>query len=383
MYEKQQKQIAHLQKFINRFKAKASKARQAQSRVKAIERMELVSAVHMDSPFHFTFREPGKCANPMLSLTHARVAYGEKTVLNDVTLSLTPEDRIALIGPNGAGKSSLIKLLAGEISVAGGLRETSAGLKIGYFAQHQIDHLQLSESPLDHLRNLSPQSREQELRSFLGSFGFSNNRVHETVGIFSGGEKSRLALALLIWQKPNLLLLDEPTNHLDLEMRHALSMALQEYLGAMILVSHDRFLVRSTVDNLILVAHSEIKPFDGDLNDYERWLSDFRKQTDQSPPEVVVSRKSQRQLDAAQRELRRPLVQNMKKCEAELETLQKKAASLEKILANTSLYEEKNKMELQNHLQTQAVLQKQIKTAEDAWLKACDELSIHDNQKPE
>ncbi|MCE3237606.1 MAG: yheS 2 [Gammaproteobacteria bacterium] len=276
-YEKQQRKVAHLQSFITRFKAKASKARQAQSRIKALERMETVSAVHADSPFQFHFKEPSKCPNPLVRLENGTLAYGEKIILSPIHLSITPNDRIALIGPNGAGKSSLIKLLAGELALASGRRDTGSGLKIGYFAQHQIDHLNLEESPLAHLRELADRSPEKELRSYLGSFGFSDTRTFEAVKNFSGGEKSRLALALIVWQQPNLLLLDEPTNHLDLEMRYALSMALQEYQGAVILVSHDRFLVRTTVDQLLLVAEGKITPFAGDLNEYERWLATYRK----------------------------------------------------------------------------------------------------------
>lgn len=277
-FEKQQKHIAHMQNFINHFGAKASKARQAQSRMKAIARLELVNAVQLESPFHFHFREPDKCPNPLLRLEDASIAYGDKIVLTHLNFSMGPKDRLALLGPNGAGKSSFIKLLAGEIDPATGIREISAGVKIGYFAQHQVDHLQLADTPLMHLRRLASTTAEVELRTYLGTFGFTGDDVHAPVKQFSGGEKSRLALALLIWQKPNLLLLDEPTNHLDLEMRHALSIALQEYVGAMLLVSHDRFLVRTTVDQLFLVAHGELNPLSGDLNDYEKWLVDFRRQ---------------------------------------------------------------------------------------------------------
>ncbi len=279
-YEKQQKQIAHMQSFVNRFRAKASKARQAQSRMKAIERLELVNAVQMDSPFHFHFREPLKCPNPLLRLEDARIAYDDKVVLDHLKLSIGPQDRIGVLGPNGAGKSSLIKLLAGEISPASGIRETSSGLKIGYFAQHQVDHLNLHESPLYHLRELAPNIQDQELRTYLGTFGFVGNEVFDPIKHFSGGENLVFAPFALIWQQPNLLLLDEPTNHLDLEMRHALSLALQEYEGAMLLVSHDRFLVRATVDQLVLVANGEMAPFTGDINEYEKWLLNYRRQID-------------------------------------------------------------------------------------------------------
>lgn len=379
-YEKQQKHIAHLQSFINRFKAKASKAKQAQSRVKAIERMEIISAVQSESPFQFHFKEPGKCSNPMLKLEDASIQYGDKLILDHLNLSITPDDRIALIGPNGAGKSSLIKLLAGELTQTHGTRETSANLKIGYFAQHQIDHLILHETPLDHLKRLSPHTKELELRTFLGSFGFSNDRVRATITHFSGGEKSRLALSLLIWQKPNLILLDEPTNHLDLEMREALSLALQEYEGAMILVSHDRFLVRTTADQLLLVASGKLSSFTGDLNDYEKWLLDYRKQETIPVMSEKPSKKSQRQLDAAERETRKPFIAQIKKFETELENLQKENLRLEKQLLDPKLYEPENKQLLQDYLKQQVDIKKQLQMIEDAWIAACEVLERHDKK---
>lgn len=384
-YEKQQKKIAHLQSFIDRFRAKASKARQAQSRIKALEKMETVSAVQLDSPFQFHFKEPSKCPNPLVRLENVCIAYSSKTILGAVNLGIAPHDRIGLIGPNGAGKSSLIKLLAGELPPTQGQRDTGGGLKIGYFAQHQIDHLILTETPLDHLRKIAERTAEKELRTFLGSFGFAENRVFEAVKNFSGGEKSRLALALIVWQQPNLLLLDEPTNHLDLDMRYALSMALQEYQGAMILVSHDRFLVRTTVDQLLLVAEGAVTHFTGDLHDYEHWLTDYRKRSEPDYTikgvKPAVSRKSQRQEDAKQRELRRPLVQDVKKLADALALLEKKSSAAEIQLTDTELYEEKNKSRLQECLAQQASIQQQLKLTEDAWLKACEKLEFHDNKE--
>jgi ATP-binding cassette subfamily F protein 3 len=381
-YEKQQKQIAHLQSFVNRFRAKATKARQAQSRIKAIERMELIGVVQIESSFHFEFKEPSKCPNPLIHLNEIGIAYGEKKVLNQVNLSIAPRDRIALLGPNGAGKSSLIKLMAGEIQPSAGQREVSEGLKIGYFAQHQVDSLNLDASPLEHLKKLAPTVQEVELRSFLGGFCFVGNRVFEAVKNFSGGEKSRLALALLVWQRPNLLLLDEPTNHLDLDMRHALSMALQEYQGAVVLVSHDRFLISTTMDQLLLVAENQVKTFDGDLNDYKNWLFEFRKQADLTEGNFseknTESRKSQRQQDAKVRELRRPFLQKIKELEDKLNKLQQQASALETLLADTSLYEEKNKQQLKQHLLDQATVHKEMQTVENAWLEAHDALEIHD-----
>jgi ATP-binding cassette subfamily F protein 3 len=383
-YEKQQKQLAHLQHFVDRFRAKATKAKQAQSRLKAIERMDLISAVQSESPFQFHFKKPGQCPNPLLALDDARIAYGEKTILNAVNFTITPKDRIALIGPNGAGKSSLIKLLANEITPAHGTMHVGAGLKIGYFAQHQVDHLDLAETPLQHLRQLSPTTKDQELRTYLGTFGFSGDRALEPVNIFSGGEKSRLALALLIWQQPNLLLLDEPTNHLDLEMRQALSMALQEYEGAMIIVSHDRFLLRTTVDQLVLVADGKVQPFEGDLEDYQQWLFQFRRQAENSSissEKPTHSRKLQRQQDAKEREIRRPLLQKIKKLEDEMSQLQKNSTTIELALTDLSLYEEQNKAKLQQYLLEQSTLKKQLELVEENWLEACAQLEeLLDNQ---
>lgn len=377
-YEKQQKQVAHLQSFVNRFRAKATKARQAQSRLKALERMDLVSAVQTESEFQFGFKNPDQCPNPLLQIEKARIGYPDKIVLDHLNLTITPKDRIAILGPNGAGKSSFIKVLAGELEAINGTREIGAGLKIGYFAQHQVDHLQLADSPLLHLRRLAPTLPELDLRKFLGSFGFSGDRVLEPVKIFSGGEKSRLALALLVWQKPNLLLLDEPTNHLDLEMRNALSLALQEYEGAMILVSHDRFLVRTTTDQLLLVADKKLSHFDGDLEDYQQWLLDYRKQQnatfdDSDPDKNEVSRKEQRQQDAKRRELRRPLLQKVKRLEDQLTKLQKDLTKIEIELTDLTLYEEQNKKKLQTLLLTQAKIKAELEQTEMAWLQASEE----------
>ncbi len=373
-YEKQQKHIAHLQSFVDRFKAKASKARQAQSRMKAIEKMELIDAVQIDSAFHFSFKEPDKCPTPLVKLEDAIVAYGDHIVLTDLNFSIGPKERMALLGPNGAGKSSLIKLIAGEIAPATGMRETNNGTKIGYFAQHQVDHLQLDESPLQHLKDIAENTKEQVLRTFLGSFGFVGNRVMESVNNFSGGEKSRLALALIVWQKPNLLLLDEPTNHLDMDMRHALSLALQDYQGAMILVSHDRFLVKTTVDQLLLVANGKLTPFDGDLDDYEKWLTKFRKEENITAEKPTVSKKSQRQEDAKQRELRKPYIEKIKSHEDAIKKLEQELNAIEKNLADTEIYDEKNKKSLQELLLKQSEIKKKIQSEEELWLKAISDL---------
>lgn len=377
-FDKQQKKLAHMRSFVDRFKAKATKARQAQSRLKAIERMEVISAVQTESEFQFEFTSPEHCPNPLLQIKQATIGYSDKIILQHLNLSIGPKDRIAILGPNGAGKSSFIKLLANELIAQTGAREEAAGLRIGYFAQHQVDHLHLSDSPLDHLRRLAPTRTELELRQYLGGFAFSGDRVMQAVQHFSGGEKSRLALALLIWQKPNLLLLDEPTNHLDLEMRNALSLALQDYAGAMILVSHDRFLVRSTTDQFMLAAEGELQFFDGDLDDYQQWLLEYRKQQREGQGQRAckleqVSRKEERQQEAKQRQLRKPLLQAVKKLEDKLAALQQQQTEMDAILSDVSLYEVNNKDKLQKHLAAQALLKKDILRVEDEWLHACEE----------
>lgn len=375
LYEKQQKKREHLEKFINRFRAKASKARQAQSRIKALERMETVSAVQTESPFQFEFKEPQKCPNPLISLQESQVAYGEKLVLNHLNFSIAPNDRIALLGPNGAGKSSFIKLLAAEITSSYGHYTQGTGLKIGYFAQHQVDHLQLDKTPLDHMRLIAPHTREQELRSFLGGFGFSANRSFEPVHHFSGGEKSRLALALIVWQKPNLLLLDEPTNHLDLEMRQALCLSLQDYEGAMVIVSHDRFLLRATVDQLILVADGKIAPFTGDLNDYEKWLFEYRKKNATSSTSDMPSiQEEQRALDAKVRDERKPLLKQLKELEITLEKLKEIAIQLEIELSNDKLYLPHNEDKLKKLLAKDTEVKANIQQTEEDWLKVSEQL---------
>jgi ATP-binding cassette subfamily F protein 3 len=262
---KQQKEVEHIEKFIRRFGAKATKAKQAQSRVKVLERMQLIAAAHIDSPFHFNFREPEKLPERLLDSRDVSLGYNNMAILKDVSIHLHAGDRIGLIGPNGAGKSTLIKFLAGELEAQSGESWQAQYLKIGYFAQHQLEQLVPEQTALQHLRLLDKKARESSLRGFLGGFGFIGDRVEEPVAPFSGGEKARLVLALLIYQKPNLLLLDEPTNHLDLEMRHALSMALQEYVGAMVIVSHDRHLLKSVTDQFILVDNGKVEAFDGDL----------------------------------------------------------------------------------------------------------------------
>lgn len=270
-FDKQQRTIAHLESFITRFKAKATKAKQAQSRIKALARLERVAAAHVDTPFDFHFEPPEHSPNPLLQVELADIGYGEAPILRRVSLSVESGARIGLLGPNGAGKSTLVKLLAGELAPLNGQLKTARELKIGYFAQHQLDTLREDESPLWHLQKLAPTTREQELRNFLGGFNFIGDMATEPVGPLSGGEKSRLALALIVWQRPNLLLLDEPTNHLDLDMRAALTLALQDFIGSLIVVSHDRALLESVTDQYWLIDAGQVQPFDGDLADYRAY----------------------------------------------------------------------------------------------------------------
>ncbi|MDH5358809.1 MAG: ATP-binding cassette domain-containing protein, partial [Gammaproteobacteria bacterium] len=271
-HQKQQREIAHIRSFVTRFKAKATKARQAQSRVKALERMELIAPAHVDSPFHFSFFPPLRLTAPLLTLDKVAVGYNEKSLISDVKLSLAPGDRIGLLGPNGAGKSTLIKLIAGVLPPLQGKRKEAKDICIAYFAQHQLEQLTVEESPLQHLQRLDRQASESDLRNFIGGFGFHGDDALSPVGPFSGGEKARLVLALLVYQKPAVLLLDEPTNHLDLEMRLALTLALQDFEGALVVVSHDRHLLRTVADDLWLVSEGKATVFDGDLDDYRQWL---------------------------------------------------------------------------------------------------------------
>ena len=378
-YEKQQAQRAHMEKYIARFKAQATKARQAQSRIKALERMEELSAAHVDSPFDFVFREADKISTPLLSLSEGRLGYGDKTVLQQVKLSLVPGARIGLLGPNGAGKSTLIKNLSAELQPLSGSLTRGENLVIGYFAQHQLDALDDKASPLLHLQRIAPTEREQTLRDFLGGFDFRGARCDEPVVNFSGGEKARLALALIAWGKPNLLLLDEPTNHLDLEMRLALTMALQEFAGAVVVVSHDRHLLKSTTDEFLLVADGRVAPFDGDLEDYARWLVDYRQR--QAAPVAAVpaagagnDKRGQRQAAAALRQQLAPHKKAADKLEAELGQVQAKLAALEERLGDSGIYEAARKDELRQALAEQAQLKAREAELEEGWLEALETL---------
>lgn len=384
-YEKQQREIAHLERFITRFRAKATKARQAQSRIKALERMERIAAAHVDSPFAFEFAEPGRLPNPLLAVEKVATGYGERRILEQLKLTIHPGSRLGLLGPNGAGKSTLIKLLAGLLPPLTGRIETGQGLAIGYFAQHQLEQLRPDWSALRHLQQLDECATDQQLRDFIGGFGFNGDRALELVAPFSGGEKARLALALLVWQRPNLLLLDEPTNHLDLDMRHALTLALQDYQGALIVVSHDRHLLRTVTDEFLLVADGRAQPFDGDLDDYREWIND-RQRTVSRESEFptantgnsALERREQKRQDAERRQQwalkRRPLEQRLKKLEQQMEKLHTEQSQLHDDLLEPTLYEETNKNHLKALLLRKAQVDRALEEIESEWLEAQEAL---------
>ena len=383
-FEKQQAQRAHMEKYIARFKAQATKARQAQSRIKALERLEELAPAHVDSPFDFTFRESNKISSPLLDLAEGRLGYGDKAVLEKVKLQLTPGARIGLLGPNGAGKSTLIKTLSGELQPLSGRLQRGENLSIGYFAQHQLDSLDNQASPLLHLQRIAPTEREQTLRDFLGGFDFRGPRCDEAVLNFSGGEKARLALALIAWQRPNLLLLDEPTNHLDLEMRLALTMALQEFAGAVLVVSHDRHLLKSTTDEFLLVADGRVEAFDGDLEDYARWLVDFRAR--QQPAVTAeagaekTDKRAQRQAAAALRQQLAPHRREAEKLEKTLGQLHEQLAAVEARLGDAAIYDAARKDELRDLLAEQARFKVREAELEESWMAALEQLESLEQQ---
>ncbi len=385
-FEKQQQRIGEIEKFVRRFRAKATKARQAQSRLKELERMELIAPAHINSPFNFSIPAAEKISTPLLAITDATIGYNNIPLISGLNFSILPESRIGLLGPNGAGKSTLIKTLAGQLPLLKGKRVDGENLAIGYFAQHQLEALDLEASPALHLQRLSPKVSEQAIRSFLGGFGFHGDRAFEVIQHFSGGEKARLALALITWQRPNLLLLDEPTNHLDLEMRHALTIALQGFEGAILVVSHDRHLLRNTVDDFLLVSGGKLEPFDGDLEDYQRWMScrdqDGQPQQQSSQKRLTDSRtgsqsksdkREQRQAAATRREKLQPLTQELKRLEKAMEKLTSELATLEQKLVDPSLYEGENP-QLQALLIQQGSLRQQLSQAEEHWLSKSEEL---------
>lgn len=389
-FEKQQEAKAHLQKFIDRFKAKATKARQAQSRIKQLERMQELAPAHVDNPFTFSFREPSKMSSPLLTLEHADIGYGDKLIVTNVNLQITPTSRIGLLGMNGAGKSTLIKSLVGDLALIQGVRKDSELLNIGYFAQHQMDALDGNASPMLQLARIAdPKISEATLRSFLGSFGFSGERMDTPSESFSGGERARLALALIVWLRPNVLILDEPTNHLDLDMRHALTMALQDFEGAVVLVSHERQLIASVCDELILVHAGQSKEFDGDLQDYAAWLRQARidmMKNGQKPSAPIqsqvvektsiskVDKEAQRKEAARQRELSRPIRKNIEKIESQIGKIQPRLVEIEESLADSALYEANRKDDLLKLMNEQTELKTKLEQAEEQMLELMMEL---------
>ncbi len=383
MYARQQKQIKHIQGYVDRFRYKASKARQAQSRIKMLERMEQIAPAHVDSPFRFHFAEPKKQPQHLLGLTDAAVGYGDDVILDNINLNLSAGDRIGLLGVNGAGKSTLVKALSTGSTLLKGERALSRDTKIGYFAQHQLELLRPEDSPIDHLRDHAPGDREQDHRNYLGRFGFSGERIFEPVAPFSGGEKARLVLALMIRQGPNLLLLDEPTNHLDLEMRQALSVALIEYTGALVVISHDRHLLRSICDELLIVHDGIVDRFNRSLDDYPTWLREQEEKPEQAVakwqgvPAKNVNKKQQRQEQAQRRQRLKPLYDRVRDVEKELASSRLRLIELEGRLADESIYSDPSrKDELTQLVQDQVAAKSTIESLEREWLEASEELEL-------
>jgi len=377
-FQKQQQRIQEIESFVARFRAKATKARQAQSRLKELERMTRIEAAHIDSPFRLRLPAAERVSTPLLNFERAALGYGAVPILPKVEFSIMPAQRIGLLGPNGAGKSTLIKAIAGELPPLSGQRHCGEHLRIGYFAQHQLEALDLEASPFLHVQRLSPGASEQSIRDFLGGYGFHGEQTLGCVGLFSGGEQARLALALVAWQKPNLLLLDEPTNHLDLEMRHALTVALQEYPGAVLLVSHDRHLLRNTVDEFLLVADGKVEPFDGDLEDYRKLLLDKgRAEEAHATPELPAAkldRRDERRQAAEKRERLRPQRNRIAQIEKQMDKLQAELAELERQLHDPAIYDSARSAEMQDLLRRQGALRQELEQTEEQWLSACEEL---------
>ncbi|MDY4378592.1 ABC transporter ATP-binding protein [Pectobacterium brasiliense] len=381
LYEHQQERVAHLQHYIDRFRAKATKAKQAQSRIKMLERMELIAPAHVDNPFRFSFRPPESLPNPLMKMEKVSAGYNDKLILESIKLNLVPGSRIGLLGHNGAGKSTLIKLLAGTLAPLKGEIGLAKGVKLGYFAQHQLEFLRADESPLQHLVRLAERETEQQLRDYLGGFGFQGDKVTEITERFSGGEKARLVLALIVWQRPNLLLLDEPTNHLDLDMRQALTEALIDFEGALVVVSHDRHLIRSTTDDLYLIHDQKVEPFDGDLEDYQQWLVGLQRQenaADETPKENAANsaqgRKDQKRREAELRTQTQPLRKQITKLEQQMEKLGETLAALEARLADSAIYDISRKAELTDCLQQQTKVKIELEETELSWLDAQEQL---------
>lgn len=393
MYDKQQAAISHMREYVERFRYKATKAKQAQSRLKALEKMDLIAAVHSDSHFTFKFRDPESLPNPLVQMEGVILGYDEHIVLNKVKLNLTSGARIGLLGKNGAGKSTLIKCLAGELAPLKGKLACSTGVQIGYFAQEQLEHLRLEESALKHMQLLAPALREQELRNFLGSFAFTGDKVNNPVSTFSGGEKARLALALIVWQKPNLLLLDEPTNHLDLDMREALTLALQNYSGALVVVSHDRHLLKSTTDLLYLVDNGTVDEFNGDLDDYHSYLLEKQKSEQAKLKECInankksditqqplYSRNQIKQMQSKFREETRSIRKRISELTEKLDKLTVEEDCIQNLLSDNSIYNEENKTRLNDLLTKRGTLLHEKEEVEEEWLLLSEEFENKQNE---
>ena len=384
-YEKQQRRITDIEDFVRRFRAKATKARQAQSRLKELERMQKVAQAHIDSPFSFSFPAPGKVSDPLLTLSDASLGHGEHAVLSRVSVSLSPGDRIGLLGKNGAGKTTLLKSLMGELPLMGGERTEGAHLQIGYFDQQQLEVLDLDASPFLHIQRLSPKSRDQEILDFLGGFDFRGDRAREAIRPFSGGEKARLALAHVAWQAPNVLILDEPTNHLDLDMRHALEVALQDYAGAIVLVSHDRHLLRNSVEQLLLVNDGHVSDYAYDVAAYEKWVLSSNNTQEAAPaPAPVVSmedpgdRKARRQANADRRAQLQPLKKSLRALEQRIEKGQYSLQALQTKLTDGGLYGQNASNELAELVKQEGQLKRELADLENEWLEQQEALEALD-----
>jgi ATP-binding cassette subfamily F protein 3 len=381
LFERQQREILHALQFVERFRAKASKARQAQSRLKMLERMPRIAPAHVDAPFEFMFSAPEKLPRPLLALEQQSASYAGRTILSQVSVTLSPGDRVAVLGRNGAGKSTLLKLLAGQLTADAGRRSEAADLRIGYFAQHQLEQLDDAMSPIEHLAGFGgahvSSASEQQLRDHLGRFGFQGDRVYEPLAPFSGGERARLVLATLVAARPNLLLLDEPTNHLDLEMRHALGMALQDYPGALVLVSHDRHLIRSLADDLWLVAEERVRVFNGDLDDYARVLLESRGAVTSEPrpgPTLAQQRRAQKRAEAEQRNRLSPLRAELRAIEEELDQLELERTGIEQALADPASYAAGARQALAETLAKQQVVRSRLDELEARWVMLSEAL---------
>ncbi|SET40044.1 ABC transporter ATP-binding protein [Thorsellia anophelis] len=386
--EAQAEKRTHLQSYIDRFRAKASKAKQAQSRIKMLERMDELIPLKIDRGFEFQFPKPISLPNPILQMEKVSAGYKDVTILQSIKLNLVPGSRIGLLGRNGAGKSTLVKLLAGDLSPTAGEIALAKGVALGYFAQHQLEYLDPQGSPLLHFQRIAPKTTDQVLRNYLGGFAFHGDKVLEPTENFSGGEKARLVLALIIWQKPNMLLLDEPTNHLDLEMRDALTDALIAYEGALVVVSHDRHLLRAVTDEFYLVDDGKVEPFDGDLEDYQRWLNEQQKKINQTKKTQSdtkpltnktstvdsASKKEQKKNEAEKRAQSLPLRKKIAELEKSVALYEKKLAEIELALSDNELYAPERKEILQQYLNEQTDIRKKLETAEADWLELLEVL---------